>query len=351
MALTVPKFALTRKQILTLVGGVVVAAAAGWAALQYFEEAPPPPPPKPVTPAKQAGAAKAAPPAPSPDKLIADLLAASGLNQHLNQLPQQLIGGIKQSGAQPSRTSPAIVAAIETAVAESFTAQNFQNRLNADLNKGFDQKRAQALLADLSTPSAKSMIGLEQASPPPEEFARFVRSQGASRLTPARRDLILRIDTATRASELAVEAAFVSMKALAVGIVGAQAQKSDAIDKAIEKQRASATANIRSSTFANLAFTYRNASDADLETYAKFYETENNKWFSGLVYASLLEETRSAAAKAGERVATLASKPGKPGKPAMAGAGPARSKSRGDARACLDLAANAAVVKCAEQYR
>ena len=352
MALTLPKLAVSRKQILTIVGGVVLAAAAGWAALQYFEDTPPPPPPKPVTPA-----AKAAAPVPSPDKLIADLIAASGLNQHLEQLPQQLISGVKQSGSQNKKASPAVVAAIETAVAESFTAQAFQDRLAADLKKNFEQKRVQGLLADFSTPAAKSMIQLEQASPAPEELTRFMRAQTANRLPPARAELIKRIDTATRAGDLAVEAAFATMKAVAAGIVGAQTKKAASVDLTIEKQRAATTAGIRHATFANLAFAYRDASDADLESYAKFYESENSKWLYGLVYASILEEITSAATRAGARAGELAGKPAKGGKPANAGkpppaAGrPAASQSGADARACLDLAANLAVAKCAEKFR
>ncbi len=346
MALTLPKPAISRKQILTAVGGVVLAAAAAWAALQYLEDAPPPPAPKPVTPA-----AKAAPPAPSPDKLIADLVAASGLNQHLNQLPQQLIGGVRQSGAQHRKTSPAVLTAIEQAVTESFTAQAFQERLAADLKKNFDQKRVQGLLADFSTPAAKGMIQLEQASPGPEDLTRFMRAQTANRLPPARAELIRRIDTATRASDLAVEAAFATMKTVAAGLAGGQAKKAASVDRTIEKQRAAATSGIRHSTFANLAFTYRDASDADLENYAKFYESENSKWFSGLVYASLLEEITSAAARAGERVGELASKPAKTVKPSPVVHRPAPSKSGADARACLDLAQNLAVARCAEKYR
>jgi hypothetical protein len=348
--LNLPKLALSSRQILTIVVGIAVVAAAGWFGLQYFEDtepAPAPSKPQPVPAAKQAAAAKAAAAdaALNRDKLIADLLAASGLNQQLNQLPQQLIAGVRQSGRQHPRASAAVLGAIEKAVAESFTTQNFQDRLNADLKKNFDQKRMQALLADLSTPAAKRMIALEQATPGQEEFARFTRSRTADKLAPARKDLIKRIDTATRASELALEAAFVSMKAVSLGIVGEQAQKAAAVDKAIEKQRAAATASIRSSTLANLAFTYRDASDADLEAHAKLYETENSKWFSGIVYASLVEEAKSAAAHAGERIAALASKPAAPGPR------PARSKSGGDARACLDLPTDAAIVKCAQQYR
>jgi hypothetical protein len=357
LALDKLKISISRKQILTVVGAVVLAAAGGWAALQYFEEAPPPPP-KPAA-AKQSGPAK--PAAPAPEKVIADVLAASGIDQHLNQLPQQLIAGVKQPGATPAKASPAVLGAIETAVTEAFTAQKFRDRLGADLKKNFDAKRMQSLLAEMSTPEAKRMVALEQTAAAPEELAKYARSQAANKQSPQRKDLIKRIDAATHASDLAVEAAFASMKELATGIAGDNAKRAASVDKIIEKQRASATAGIRNSTFSNLAYTYRDASDADLEAYAKAYESENYKWFNGIVYASLLEEAKSAAAQAGDRVGALASKPAVPviekaAKPALAAAPAGRAsrggaRSSGDARACLDLNANAAISKCAEPYR
>ena len=358
MALTLPKLALPtltldKKKIPAIVGGVLVLAAAGWFGWQYFEDTAPAPAAKnqPAAAAKQIAPAKAAAPAdtgPARDKLIEDLLVASGLKQQLSQLPQKMTAGVGQSSPQHSKTSAALLAAIEKAMAASFTEQNFHDRLSVDLKKDFDQKRMRALLGDFSAPAAKRMIEMEQATPSAQELGQFVRSRAANKLSPARTELIQRIDAATRASELAVEAAFASMKALSLGMVGAQARQAAAIDKAIEKQRVSTTENIRNSTFSNLAFSYRNASDADLEGYAKFCEAENSKWFSGIVYASLLEEIKSAAAQAGERMGALASKPGKSASPA---AKPARSKSRADARTCLDLATNPAVIKCAEPYR
>ena len=95
----------------------------------------------------------------------------------------------------------------------------------------------------------------------------------------------------------------------------------------------------------NLAFSFKDASDADLEKYAGIYEAENSKWFYGRVYASLLEEVKSASTEAGERIGELA------GKPAAAAPKPARSKAGADARACLGLATNAAIIECAEEYR
>ena len=357
MALTLPKFTLpkltlAKRQIPAVVGGVLIVSAAGWFGWQYFEDAGPAPvapsKPQPVTAAKPPVAGKAAAPAdagPARDKLIEDLLLASGLKQQLSQLPQKLMAGVRQSGKQQTNASAAVLKAIEHAAAQSFSAQEFHDQVSAGLKKNFDQKRVQALLKDYSTPAARRMIEQEQALTSPEELAQFTRRAAAARPSPQRTSLVKRIDSATRASDLAIDVAFASMKRVALGAVGAGAQESAAVDKAIEKQRASATDNIRNATLLNLAFGYRNASDAELEEYAKFYETENSKWFSGIVYTSLLEQVQSASAQAGERSGAPASKP------ASSVAKPVRSKAGADARTCLGLATNAAIMKCAEKYR
>ena len=344
--INIPKLALSKKQIPLVVGGVVVLAALGWFGWQYFEDSAPPPavPAKPqaVTAAKAPAAAKAAAPVDA-GKLIEDVLAASGLKQQLNQLPQKLTAGVRQSGTP--KTSPAVLKAIENSVAESFSAKGFYDRVSAGLQKKFDATRLQALLKDYSTPAAKRMVALEQASAAQEELAQFTRSAAATKPSPKRTQLIKRIDAATRASDLAIELAFSSMKAVALGAAGGGAKKAAAVDKAIEKQRASATDNIRNATALNLAFSYRSASDDELEQYAEFYETENSKWFSGIVYTSLVEGVQATSAKAGEHAAAPVDKPAPPA------AKPAGSKAGMDARACLDLATNKAIMSCAEEYR
>ncbi len=365
MALTLPKLTppksdlpgpVGKQRLSAIVGGVVVLAAAGWFGWQYFgrDAAAPPPPaarkPQAVTPAKPAvkPMAKATAPADTAqarDKLIEAVLAAAGLTQQLDQMPQQLIAGIRQSGMQNTKASPAVFKAIEDAVAEAFTAEGFQSRVRTGLRQDFDQKRMQALLQDFSTPAAKAMIELERASPSPEELARFARSTAATRPAPARARLITRIDTATRASDLAVEVAFISMKAFALGIAGKGADKTAAIDKTIEKQRAATTRKIRDATLLSLAFSFKDASDADLEKYAAINEAQNSKWLYDRIYAAVLEEVKSASSRAGERIGELARTP------AMAAPKRSGSKAGADARACLGQATNSAIIRCAEAYR
>ena len=189
---TLPKLTLTKRQIPAILGGVVIASAAGWFGWQYLEDAGPAPAapakPQPVTAAKPPGAGKAAAPAdarPARDKLIEDVLVASGLKQQLSQLPQKLMAGVRQSGKQQTKASPAVLKAIENAVTESFSAQGFHGRVSAGLKNNFGEKRVQALLKDFSGPAAKRMIELEQASQSQEELARFARSAAATRPSPS----------------------------------------------------------------------------------------------------------------------------------------------------------------------
>lgn len=361
MALNLPKLALPtltldKKRLPAMAGGVVVLAAAAWFGWQYFTEeaAPPPPPSKPqaVTPPKPAPKAAAqSDPAQARDKLIEDVLAASGLKQQLDQLPRNLAEGIRQSGKQGKKPASARVAAIEDALAQAYSAEEFHQQLSADLKKNFDQARLQALLKDFSSPAGKSMIELELAAHAPEDRAKFAHSSAVKPPAAQRTELVKRIDAATRASDLAVDIAFVSMKAVAAGIAGDNARKSTAIDKTIDKQRAAATQKIRNATLLNLAFAFKDASDADLENYAALYETEHSKWLYDLVHASLLEQLKRASAGAGENIAKLAAKPASTAAVSGAAAGRGGQKAGGDARNCLGLATNAAIIKCAEAYR
>jgi len=345
MALNLPKLTLDKKQLPLIVGGVIVLAAAGWFGWQYFMEQPVPPP-APVKPAVKPVAPKPQSPADiakAQDKLIEDVQAATGLTQQLAQLPQRMVAGVSQAGKQQKKASAATVQSIQEAMAQSFTANGFQTRVSAGLKKNFDQKRMQALLKAFSAPGAKTMVDMERAAQPPQDLAKFAHSVTATK--PEREALVKRIDAATKASDLAVETAFVSMKALSAGIAGEGTPKAAAMDKTIEKQRDAETQNIRDATLLGLAYSYKDASDADLQKFAALYETEDAKWFYGLVYAALVEEVKSASAQAGERIAALKSKPA---------AGTAKrtvSKSHADARSCLKLATNAAIRKCAEAYR
>lgn len=375
-----------KNNILIIVGVVVVIGAAGWFGWQHFSEAPPPPPGKAAKPAAPAAPAAKAPTtqpqsAARQDKLIEDILAVSGMDHMLAQLPEQMLAGAMSTRKQDkkARLSADEMREMERAVKEAFPAQGFRQQVVARFKKNYDQKRYQALLDDISTPLAKRMAELEKKQPKPEDLAAFSAGLASRPMSAERVALVQRIDAASRSSELAAEAMFSSIRGVVRGAAGEGSKQAADLDKFLEKQRAAAEDGISNSTRMSLAYTYREVSDADLAEYTKIYEKEGNKWVLGLAYDALLDEFRSGSERLGADLGKMAkakqdaklaagpagkktAKGGKSAAPvygaadaqadqpkAQRQAGPSRAGE--DARMCLDIEDNRKIMQCAEKYR
>lgn len=358
-------------KLLLIVGAVVVLGAGGWFAWQHFMAEPPPPPPPPskATTRPQAAPAAATAPAPAvnPDKQIEDILAVSGLGHTLQRLPEQLLASVRQAGAQDrsGKLRKADLQEMERLTREAYTAQGFKLRVTAQLKKHYDAGRFQAFLEDSATPLARRMSELERQEPGQAEMLAFMKALAAKPLPPERARLIERIDAASRASELALEAMFSSVKGMMRGFAGADAKQLAEIDKAIEQQRAAAAGNVRHAVRLSLAYTYRDVGDADLAEYARLHEKDSTRFFLGLVFDALIEEIHAGAERFGAGLEKLfkaryaeqmeAKAKGRPAAKAAAPAAPAsrdgRSRAHEDARECLRFEANRQVMGCAERYR
>lgn len=335
------------KRIVMLAGGVAVLAAAGWFGWQQFavEEAPPP------VVAKKPAAANPAQgkPAASPEVLIEQVLEASGYKAQIAVLPDQLVTGFRGSlGGTAKTKGGATPASIEGLIKATFTVEKFQQRVADRLKQKFDAARLQALQADLARPVVKRVVELEKAPVDRNELAAFAAALKTNPLPAERQALFARLNEATRAADLLSEMTLTAVKASLVGAMGPGADTSVA-ERTIENQRAGITEPIREATLANFGYTYRRASDADLEQYIKVYESEHGKWLVENVFAGLLEEFRAGADVLGTQLAAMQPK-GKAG--ASPSAMPAASSRRHeDARNCLQKEDNLTVIRCAEAYR
>ncbi len=317
---------------------VVLLAAGGWFAWRHFMAEPPPPPPPPPKAAQ--------PVAVNQEKTIAELLAVSGLDHLLARLPEQMLAGVRQAGRQDKsgRLSAGDLAELERLAQESFSAQGFRRSVVDGLRKKFEAKRFQEFIADSSTPLARRMNELEKREPKPEELAAF----GATPAAPERAKLIERIDAAGRASELATETLFATVKGMTRGLAGSDAKQVADADSAIEQQRAAAAGNIRDAVRLSLAYAYREVSDADLAEYAGLHEKENTQFVLGLVFDALTGEIRGGAERFGAGLEQLLrARFAAQTKPPVA----VRSRAHEDARECLRFEDNIRVMGCAEQYR
>lgn len=328
-------------KLLLIGAAVLLLAGGGWFAWQHFMAEPPPPPPPPP---------RAAAPGVNQDRMIGELLAASGLDHLLDRLPEQMLAGARQAGRQDKsgRLSPGDLAELERLAQESFSAQGFRRSAEDGLRKQFEAKRFQEFIADSATPLAKRMNELEKQEPKQEELAAFMASLAAKPPTPERAKLIERIDVAGRASELAAEALFATVKGMARGFAGSDAKQVADADRAIEQQRAAAAGNIRDAVRLSLAHAYREVSDADLAEYVRLHEKESTQFVLGLVFDALIGEIRSGAERFGVGLEKLlGARLAAPMKPAPSVA----SRAHEDARECLRFEDNLQVMGCAEQYR
>lgn len=349
------------KKLLVIGGAAVLLATGGWFVWQQFMEELPPPPPPPVK--------AAARPAVNQDKLIEEILAASGIDRTLQRLPEQMLSSVRQAGQQDKsgKLSAADLSEMERLTQEAFTAQGFRQRVTARLKKNYDARRFQEFHADSATSLAKRMSELEKQEPRQEELVAYMKGLAEKPLAPARVQLIERIDAASRASELAQEALFSTIKGMMRGFAGADAKQLAEVERVIEQQRTATAGNIRNAIRASLAYTYRDVNDADLAEYTRLHEKDSTRFFLGHVFDAIIEEIREGAERFGvglEKIAkakiagqVAAGKPGKPMAPAAAGSGratgmpPLPSRAHEDARDCLRFEDNRQVMGCAERYR
>ena len=394
------------------VGVIALLAAAGWYGWQNYGDmllgntskmAQTPAAAKPAPPpsgAPAAGSAKmngaqpggaASAPSSSSDKIIDDLLAASGYKHMASSLPQQIIDGAANARAAKGRP-PVNSFELEAMLKESFTTKGFYDRGVAEVRKNFDEKRVKAALEMVSTPLAKRMTEMEKAQPSAADVTEFA----AKAPTPQRLALITKLDKASKSSELVGDISFAAAHALAAAAAGSDAAKRAKVDADIAQARSQGAETLRNNVLGSLAIVYRKASDADLTDYIKLLESDNGKWLTATLSRAVLEEIKAGSTRLGERIAA-----GNQGKPAVAGAKAPDGKAAGaeaktpdaaktaakpapepmvkkeatapvedkpvrtagassnrqgsrsgeDSRECLDLPTNVEIIKCAEQFR
>jgi len=347
---SLPQFNFDIKKTLMVVVGAGVLGVGGWLAWDTFMAEPPPPPPQ--------AAAKPKPKPPAavpPEKLVQELLTASGVRKSFDQIPEKVLQGAQQSSVRPR--DPAVVAEVEKIMQDAFRSERFHKRVQDTLIKDFDRKRVETLIAAFRSPLAKKMVELEGAKVEPGAVATFARELAKSPPPKARIDLVQRLDAVTRASEITVEIVVTTTRAMVAGATGGDAKQMAAFDKRFGAQREKLAEVLRNAVQVTFAYIYRDVTDADLGEYLKLYEGEDGKWLMERVAAGMIDEFRSAGEQAGERIAAVA-KSKAPLSAASgtdaAGASPARplsARSRLDARECLNLETNQAIRRCAEKFR
>ena len=301
--------AMIAKRGLYALAGVVILLGGGWLGWQYHPNHGSAPQASIVS--KQ--------PVPNRDKLIDEVLMATGLNRQLEQLPEQVRAGMEAVPGN-EKLPPAVTEAIGKIVGDSFAEQHLHDQVLDRLKANFDQKRLQAILDDFSSPLVKRMVAMEVKANTPQEQMDFIQELSSKPLSQERVTAIQELDLTTHASKLDTEITLASIKAMARGLMGNNKEALAELDQSLEEQRISIEAKLHQAMLINMAFIYRDASDEDLSAYAKIYGAAHNQWLSNIVTGALSDGIQNASKKIGERLEAMMKNNDQPS-PAVAGSG------------------------------
>lgn len=233
------------------------------------------------------GAAPAAPA--NADEVIDQVLAINGIKRTLQRLPAQLASGLVQSPASEGASAEEQQQLAKT-VADAFPKDVFLNHVSAALKKRYDRARYAHYLQLFSTPLAQRITELEARDPSRTEVQGFLALVAKQPLSPARIKLVQRIDEAGQSSALMTQVAMASIEAGAMAAADGCGKAMEQVRQAVAKTRPALEARMRSNVQVMLAFTYRDLTDSELDSYAQAYEDKDARWVMDLVQAALVEQ-------------------------------------------------------------
>lgn len=236
------------------------------------------------------------------DKIIDELMEASGLNHQIEQLPAMINAGMQQGRNGMDEDT---FAQMSVAMSETHTAQAFTEAIKGSLNKNYDKARFTALLALVNSPFAQKMTQLEKEASTPEmmqNLQAYSATLDKDPPAPSRIALIERMDKATGATSAAwniqLQTAQMITSVLDPLLPPERRMTPGQKDDMLWQMQLQVRPMIQQFIALNMLYAYRSLPDKDLEQYIALYETELGKWSVDLMnritvaaFANLAEKT------------------------------------------------------------
>lgn len=320
-----------RTKIMAGVGALVLAGAGAGAWFFLFDEPPPPPPPAkaPAKPAaaapKAAEAAKgeapkadaakseaakgeavkaaAAPAKPKPiptdpDKLVAEIIEASGLKRQFEAFGRDSVMRSATSSDKGAAENEDFRALLDITT-RVFDPAKMTAELSANLKGKFDAERMSRFLEVLRNPVVAKLNAVEPKSAEPGAFKEFMDAQRKNPPSAARQKQLQTLDEITLSSEVAADMAAAMARDLMDSMVNEFQKAGRPVSREARQAMAAQMNNLRNQARAQmrtiLQFMVRDASDEELSDYLKLVDTDTGRWG----YQLLADATRPVMASRG----------------------------------------------------
>jgi hypothetical protein len=243
---------------------------------------------------------------------LSELIQLTGLGETLDDAFDQVGPGVKAAMTQTLPNSPIlspvlqekVLAGMEPAADTAFAPERLQREFRLAMTGKLNSADIESIFAFERSPLGSRMIALEKASQGAGAQSRIAKMGGEllERLKnePERAEILARMDSSLRFTEIATDIALNTSRAVATGMAaGAAATDEKAAvlpDEAIraiyfdfEKMRPATAAQVKEETLLLLAYTYREASIPELRQYLVFLTSQAGKRFYGAVMSAMNE--------------------------------------------------------------
>jgi hypothetical protein len=189
---------------------------------------------------------------------------------------------------------------LERVVGEQFQPGPFYKAIGNRLHQGYSPGRLPALTEWLHSPLARKLADLERRAYAPEsrqDLVDFASSLSTSPPPEPRLLLIHRLYEASRICDMEVEATIALVHTTAQAISPALPKEkrygANELDRALGGVKSRYRSVMRNARLVQYLFAFQSASDAELEQYAGFLESDEGKWLIAAIDKGFFDATGS----------------------------------------------------------
>ncbi len=218
-----------------------------------------------------------------PERVQPDLIALSGMQAQIRHVPRHVLTGYDHASSQVPKTRQAQVRRILT---QALDADQLERRVVARISQDLSREHATKIREWLRSDFGRKIVKLEEHAWSPEnasQRASFAAKLAGAPPSPARQQLVRRLDLATGTTETLLESAELSAFGAAMALDSTRPKGDrvgeDRIRVQIDQERQATRERCQAVVATTFLYAYQHLSDGDLFQYAEFLESEAGRGY------------------------------------------------------------------------
>lgn len=238
--------------------------------------------------------------------VIEQIMAESGLNKMIEQLPAMVAMGFDQQQPPPIKRDE--YEKFRDVLLQTFEADRIRKTIIDHLNEQYEPKRFSEFLTLIRTPLAQKMTALEMEANTPQAQQEMMQMGNIimGQASPDRLELARRLDEATSATETALDMQMMMSEAIMTNmnkiLPQAQRMTEAQLEQMLERIRLQSVFPARQYTQLSIVYMYRSVSDEELGQYIQLHESETARWGTALIRDAWMKVSEGISVDLAERM-------------------------------------------------